>query len=108
MKRLTLKQWYNAMCDLRRIYPDWETYDENTKKRLAERQGYPYHTSENSPRGIFTKTFKGTATYIDARNLQWQNEMLKQYRTFRVLGTNCNSYFKGFDLLYELTVTYRL
>ena len=108
MTRLTLKQWYDVLIYLRLIYPDWEQYDERTRKRLANKHGYPYHTAENSPRGIFTKTFDGSAAFIDARNLQWQNEMLRQYRTFRVVGTTCNSYFKGFDLLYQLTVTYRL
>ena len=108
MKRLTLKEWCDAMCNLRMMYPDWDSYDERTRKHLANKQGYPYHTAENSPRGIFTKIFDGTAEYIDARNIQWQNDMIGQYRTFRVIGSSCNSYFKGFNLYYRLTVTYQL
>lgn len=109
MTRLTLKGWYNVLYNLRMTYPDWDSYDEKTKKRLANKHGYPYYTKEKrSPKGIFMKTFRGSADLIDARNLQWQNDMLRLHRTFRVIGTQCNSYFKGFDIQYELTVTYCL
>ena len=109
MTRLTLKEWYAALCDLRMKYPDWDKYDENRKRQLANRHGYPYHTKANCPSGVFTKVFNGSSEQIDRQLLHWENEMISQYRTFRILDTVERPYTAGFfNMKYELAVTYRI
>ena len=109
MAKLTLKEWYAIISDLRSKYPEWDSYDDRMRKSLANKNGYPYYTKENTPSGIFQKKFYGPAEKVDAQNIHWQNEMRKEYRTFEVLNVTDNPYMKGFfDTEFELTVTYSL